>query len=190
MKLINKSIKRTIGICLTLSWAITAISCAPTPATLIPQPPAGFLTYNDIVSNFSIPYPEDWEMIPKENIEFAVVGFWDRQQNIMLSYFVVMKAELPAEMDVEDYFEPERELFPGEYANYTPISTDTLILYGKKAIRHTWIFTLDGAAFKYIRQYIVNQKTIWVLEAGCHLESFDSYKNIYDTMMAGFRILS
>lgn len=188
--MINKSTKETVGICLTLLLGITAISCAPTPRTLVPQPPAGFSIYNDIASNFSIPYPEDWETIPKENIEFAVVGFWDRQQNTMLSYFVVMKAELPAEMDVEDYFEPEKEYFPGEYANYTPISTNTLTIYGKKAIRHTWTFTLDGDAFEYIRQYVVDQKTVWVLEAGCPLESFDGYKSIYDTMMSGFYILS
>jgi hypothetical protein len=190
VKLINKSIKRTIGICLTLFLEITAISCAPTPATLIPQPPTGFLTYNDIVSNFAIPYPEDWEMMPKENIQFALVGFWDRQQDASVNSFYVMKAALPFEMDVEDYFESERGYFPGEYANYTPISTDTLTLNGKKAIRHTWTFTLDGDAFKYIRQYIVDQKTIWILEAGYPLESFDGYKSIYDTMMSGFYILS
>lgn len=185
----NESMKGIIGICLALFLGITAMSCAPTPSTLIPQPPAGFLKYNDIVSNFAIPYPEAWEMMPKENIQFALVGFWDRQQNDSVNSFYVMKADLPYEMDVEDYFKSEKGYFPGEYANYTPISTDTLTLHGKKAIRHIWTFTPDGDAFKCIRQYIVDQKTIWVLEASCPLESFEGYKSIYDTMMSGFYIL-
>ena len=168
--------------------AVTPTPAPTPPATSVPQPPVGFSIYNDVVSNFAIPYPEDWEMIPKERIEFALVGFWDRQQSASVNSFYVMKANLPYEMDVEDYFESEKAYFPGEYANYTSVSTSTLTLNGKKAIKHTWSFTLGGDTLKYIRLYVIDEKVIWLLEAGCSMESFDSYKNTYDTMMSGFYI--
>ena len=187
-----------MGICLALLLGFIVMACTPAPetgitappATSVPQPPFGFSMYNDVVSSFAIPYPEDWEMIPKENIEFALVGFRDRQQDAITSSFLVIKADLPQEMDVEDYFGLEKAYFPGEYADYTPISTNTLTLNGKKAIKHTWSFTLGGDTLKYIRLYVIDEKVVWVLEAGCFKESFDSYKNTYDTMISGFYILS
>ena len=144
--------------------------------------------YNDVVSNFAIPYPEHWEMIPKERIEFALVGFRDSQQSASANSFLVMKANLPYEMDVKGYFELEKTYFPGEYANYTSASTSTLTLNEKKAIKHTWSFTLGGDTLKYIRLYVIDKKVVWLLEAGGSIESYDSYKNTYDTMMSGFYI--
>jgi hypothetical protein len=184
--------KKLAGIivgCIVAVIIVVVIATRP-PTTSIPERPAGFLAYNDIVNSLYIIYPEDWEIIPKESVEFALVGFRDRQQGAGVNSFYVMKAALPFEMDVEDYFESEKGYFPGEYANYTPISTDTLTLNGRKAIRHTWTFTVGSDAFKYIRQYIVDRKTIWVLEAGCALGSFDSYESVYNTMMSGFYTLS
>jgi len=184
--------KKLVGItvaCVIAIIVLVVIATRP-PATSIPQPPAGFAMYNDIVSGFAIVYPEDWEMIPKHDIDFALVGFWDRRQGATMNSFYVMKASLPYAMDVDDYFESEEGYFPGEYANYTPISTDTLTLNGRKAIRHTWTFTAGSDTYEYIRQYIVDREIIWVLEAGCALESFDSYQSVYNTMMSGFYILS
>jgi len=183
--------KKLAGILIACVIAIIVIVVIATrpPATSIPQPPAGFAAYNDIASGFAIVYPEDWEMIPKQNIEFALVGFWDRRPGATTNAFYVMKASLPYAMDVEDYFESEEGYFPGEYANYTPTSTDTLTLNGRKAVRHTWTFTASGDSFKYIRQYTVDHKTIWLLEAGCVLDSFDGYQSVYNTMMSGFYIL-
>ena len=184
----NKLVAITVA-CVIVIIVIVVIATRPT-TTSIPQPPVGFALYNDTVSGFAIVYPEDWEMIPKENIEFALVGFWDRRQGATTNSFYVMKASLPYAMDVEDYFESEKGYFPGEYANYTPISTDTLTLNGRKIVRHIWTFTLSGDGFEYTRQYIVDHKTIWVLEAGCSLESSDIYESVYNTMMSGFYILS
>jgi hypothetical protein len=184
--------KNLIGIsiaCVIATIVIVVIATRPPPIS-IPQPPAGFAAYNDIVSGFAIIYPEDWEMIPKQNIEFALVGFWHRRPGATTNSFYIMKAPLPYAMDVEDNFESEEGYFPGEYANYTPVSTDTLTLNGMKAVRHTWTFTVSGEGFKYIRQYVVHRKTIWVLEGGCALDSFDSYQSAYNTMMSGFYILS
>jgi len=174
--------------CVIVIIVVVIIATRPT-TTSIPQPPAGFALYNDVVSDFAIVYPEDWEMIPKENMEFALVGFWDHQQGATTNSFYVMKASLPYTMDVEDYFESEERYFPGEYANYNPTSTDTLTINGLKAVKHTWTFTVSGDGFKYVREYIVERKTIWLLEAGCTLDSFDSYQSVYNTMMSGFYIL-
>lgn len=184
--------KKLVGISVACVIAIIVIVVIVTrpPTTSIPQRPTGFAMYNDIVSGFAIVYPEDWEMIPKQNIQFALVGFWDRRQGATTNSFYVMKASLPYAMDAEDYFESEKGYFPGEYANYTPISTDSLTLNGRKAVRHAWTFTVSGDGFKYIRQYIVDRKTIWVLEAGCALGFFDSCQSAYNTMMSGFYILS
>lgn len=176
--------------CIIAITIVVIIITSPPAAAPIPKRPAGFQAYNDIVNDFYIIYPEDWEMIPKEGIEFALVGFWDHQQGAGANSFYVMKAALPFEMNVEDYFESEEGYFAGEYANYSPISTDTLTLNARTTIRHTWTFTMGSDTFKYTRQYIVDRKTIWVLEAGCALESFGSYQSIYNTMMSGFFILS
>jgi len=197
VKLISKSIKVTIGISIILLLGFIVIACTPAqetgiaapPATSVPQPPVGFLMYNDVVNNFVIPYPEDWGMIPKETIEFALVGFRDSQQDAIVSSFLVMKAALPQEMDVEAYFESEKAYFPGEYANYTPISTNSLTLNGKKAIEHIWSFTSGENTLKYERLYIIDKKVVWLLESGCFKESFNDYKNTFDIMMSGFRIL-
>lgn len=104
-----------------IAVVIVVVIATRPPTTSIPQPPAGLAMYNDIASGFAIVYPEDWEMIPKQDIEFALVGFWDRRQGATTNSFYVMKAALPFEMDVEEYFESERGYFPGEYANYTAI---------------------------------------------------------------------
>lgn len=159
------------------------------PVSPVPEPPSGFLAYNDIVNGFVIIYPEDWEMIPKETARFAAVGFWDRQQGADINSFYVMNAVLPYAMDVEDYFESVKGYFRGEYPYYTPVSTETMTVNGRKAIRHTWTFDVDGVTYKYVRQYMVHRKTIWLLEAGCTLGSFDNYRGIYNTMMSGLHIL-
>jgi len=174
--------------CVIAIIVVVVIAIRP-PATSIPEPPAGFAVYNDIVSGFAVVYPQDWEMIPKQDFGFALVGFWDRGPDATINSFYIMKASLPYAMDVEDYFESEKSYFPGEYANYSPTATDSLTLDRRKAVRHTWTFTVGGDSHKYMRQYIVDLKTIWVLEAGCSLESFDSYQSVYSTMMSGFRIL-
>jgi len=164
----------------------------PLPVTSVPQPPIGFLMYADNVNRFSIFYPEEWEMIPPqgtERIKYALVGFWDRQQNATLNSFYVMKADLPNEMDVEDYFELEKTYFPGEYGNYTSISTSTLNLNGEKAVKHMWSFTLGGDALQYVRLYLIDEKVVWLLEAGGSMESFNDYENTCDIMMSGFRVL-
>ena len=164
----------------------------PLPVTSVPQPPIGFLMYADNVNRFSIFYPEGWEMIPPqgtEKIKYALVGFWDRQQNATLNSFYVMKADLPNEMDVEDYFELEKTYFPGEYGNYTSISTSILNLNGEKAVKHMWSFTLGGDALQYVRLYLIDEKVVWLLEAGCSMQSFNDYENTYDIMMSGFRVL-
>ncbi len=169
-----------------------SLTSTPLPVTSAPQPPIGFLLYDDDVNRFSILYPEEWEMIPPqgtERIKYALVGFWNRQQNATLNSFYVMKADLPNEMDVEDYFELEKTYFPGEYGNYTSISTSTLNLNGEKAVKHIWSFTLGSDTLKYARLYLIDDKVVWLLEAGCSIESFNDYENTYDTMMSEFCIL-
>ena len=195
-------LKIVLIVWLAIEIAAGAIGCAErAPATLTPtptstpnqptttpvlQPPVGFLIYSDNVNKFSIFYPNDWEIMPTENISYALVGFWDRQPNATMNSFVVMKADLPYKMDVSTYFDSEKGYFPSDYQNYAPISTDTLILNGKKAIKHTWTLTYDGIARENVRLYMVDNKTSWCLEGSCYEESFNSYKNTYDTMMSGF----
>ena len=50
----------------------------PTPApTPPPTPTAGYLTYTDEANGFSISYPEDWNTMPQESLEAAIIGFQD-----------------------------------------------------------------------------------------------------------------
>lgn len=184
----RKKLAAIIAACVIAIVLIGARAARP-PTTSIPHPPVGFAVYNDVVNGYAIVYPEDWEMIPKQNIGFALVGFWDRGPGARMNSFYVMKAALPYAMDVEDYFESVKAYLAGEYANYAPVSTDTLTLHGRKAVRHAWTFTGGGDAYRYTRQYIVDRKTIWVLEAGCVLESFEDYQTVYSTMISGFYIL-
>ncbi len=115
------------------------------------------------------------------------------EYDAVTAFFLVMRADLPQEMNDEDYFELEKAYFPTEYTDYTPISTNTIILDGREAIEHIWSFTqpteIPNVVFtwKYLRLYTIDKKVVWCLEASSIL--FDNYKNTFDTMVSGFFIL-
>ena len=157
---VSRIAKEIIGICLIL-LLVTTIACNHTSTTATLQPPADFSAYNG--NDFTIPYPKDWEVVPLED----AVLFHLIEYDAVTAFFLVMRADLPQEMNVEDYFELEKAYFPTEYTDYTPISTNTIILDGREAIEHIWSFTqpteIPNVVFtwKYLRLYTIDKKVVW-----------------------------
>lgn len=62
------------------STAIATPTPTPTPMpSPTATPTAGYLLYTDEANGFSISYPEDWNPMPQEALETALIGFQDPQ---------------------------------------------------------------------------------------------------------------
>lgn len=68
-----------------LALLVSAMACGggggektntPT-STSTPTPRAEYLTYTDEANGFSISYPEDWDTMPQESLEAALIRFED-----------------------------------------------------------------------------------------------------------------
>ena len=54
---------------------VSTMACGRGGEQATPTP--GYLTYTDEANGFSISYPEDWNTMPQESLDAALIGFQD-----------------------------------------------------------------------------------------------------------------
>jgi len=171
---------------------------APTPAPESPggqnEPPpaaavAAFATYTDDVNGFSISYPQDWQRVSQELLPYGeLVAFWDFEEGKGFPpYMSVSAKQLAVEMDVDTFFETERQAAEGE-VGYTSISTEDTVVDGMPALKH--VFNLEDGDLnaRTMQIYVISGQTAWLINCMCVPGSFDSLEPTFDDIATSFHL--
>jgi uncharacterized lipoprotein len=67
--------KKLMVLTLLAILLLSTMACGWGGEQATPMP--GYLTYSDETNGFSISYPEDWNTMPQESLDAALIGFQD-----------------------------------------------------------------------------------------------------------------
>jgi hypothetical protein len=149
------------------------------------------LTYIDTNNGFSISYPRDWELVPKDLLsDKDIVGFWiPEAENKGKPIFSMSKQECPTDASPDKYFQTLEVVLQGSPAyDYQFISKDDLTINGSAAIRHTFAYMRGEERLKAMQIYLVKSGSAWIMTCLCSPEFFDSFKSAFDTMSGSLRV--
>ena len=152
---------------------------------------SALLTYSDTNNGFSISYPRDWELVPKDLLsDKDIVGFWiPEAENKGKPIFSMSKQECPTDTNPDNYFQTLKVVLQGSPAyDYQFISKDDLTIDGSAAIRHTFAYMRGEERLKAMQIYLVKSGSAWIMTCLCSPEFFDSFKPAFDTMSNSLRI--
>jgi len=122
----------------------------PTPVatpipTMMPQPTTAVPPQTLIVNP-----PAGW--IPQQSEDPTYIGYYQlaNQQNIVVAEFIAIVETLSSPLDLRGYLSylQENELQPPFFEGYTPQQTIDSSLAGFPALRHDFLFSVDGTQLK------------------------------------------
>jgi hypothetical protein len=178
-----------IGILPALMLGLTA-GCETVKPNEYPTPSA-LLTYTDTNKGFSISYPQDWELVPKDLLsDQDIVGFWAPEaENKGKPIVSVAKQECSPDTNPEHYFQTLEAALQGSPAyDYQLISQENLTIDGSAAIKHTFAYMRGEERLKAMQIYLVKSESVWIMTCLCSPEFFDLFKPAFDAIVSSFRV--
>ena len=153
-----------------------------------------YLSHTDVISGFSIDYPDTWEQIPEELIEgytgeMGISGFWAPVACAeVITNFNVVTEELPFPMSVDTYFDASQRHIRS-FEGYTPVSDEEISVNGIEAIKHIYDVTLDMETMKQMQVYLVEGTLGWVITFACAADCWQQYEDVFDHIAVSFKLL-
>lgn len=185
MKKARVAVVLLLGIMLASGLACGGGKSEPTP-TSTPTPIAGFLTYTDNISGFSISYPMGWNVVPADELETDLAAFSAPSLCAgYLSYVVIFTA--PYSSDLQSYYFEVKDII-SELEGYTLISEEELMVDGIPAIKLIYTHTDFGYALQNMGQILVNEETGWNIRASTPPECWNVYEDTFNTIIGSFQI--
>lgn len=187
--------KRVAAIFILGILLVSAFAClggpeaTPTPT---PTPIPGFQTYTDTVNGFSISYPDDWEVIPKEESDLLLAIFLAPSLcSGYLSSSAVFKQEFSFSMSVQTYYLEVCKAVVSDYEGYTSISEEELTVCGVPAIKYVYTYTDTESGFtkQNMELVLVKEQTGWTIATSSTVECWNLYENTFNTIIDSFRLL-
>ena len=155
-------------------------------------PPSALLTYTDTNNGFSISYPQDWALVPKDLLSAQdIVGFWAPEaENKGKPVVSVAKQECSPDTSPEHYFQILKVALQESPAyDYQLISQKNLTIDSSAAIRHTFVYVRGEEKLEAMQIYLVKSESVWIMTCLCSPEFFDLFKPVFDTIVSSFRVL-
>ena len=190
-----------IIILLVVSIGIVAVGCGggdepPPAATATPVVSTGgaYLSHTDVITGFSIDYPDNWEQIPEELIEgytgeMGITGFWAPVACAeIITNFNIVTEELPFLMSVGTYFDASQRHIRS-FEGYTPVSDEEIAVNEIEAIKHIYDVTQDIDTIRQMQVYMVEGTLGWVITFSCAADCWQQYEDVFDRITASFKLL-
>jgi len=155
-------------------------------------PPSSLLTYTDTNNGFSISYPQDWALVPKDLLSAQdIVGFWGPEaENKGKPVVSIAKQKCSPNTSPEHYFQTLKVTLQGSPAyNYQLISQENLTIDGSVAIMHTFAYMRGEERLEAMQIYLVKGESVWIMTCLCSPEFFDLFKPAFDAIVSSFRVL-
>ena len=155
---------------------------APTATTAPPlsgwgptlTPLSGGKPYSDPDKRFSFSVPANWTQGDAGN-SAAAFGPADRSAN-----FTVTLDKVPANTSIEAYNASAEQQLKSQFANYTAVSLDKVVVTNHQAYKRVSRATVQGQAIQFVQIYFIDQNVAHVLTFACLPADFDRLTKIFD----------
>lgn len=149
--------------------------------------PAQFTTYTDEVSGFSIDYPENWDVEPKDTSELKV-AIWSSGIGFNAACIMVAKYEALG-YNLQSFSQYRQDYLVENSDNYIAISTEESIVNNAPVIRHTYNENISLTTYTILEVYFFEEDTGWIIRFPCPQNSVDTYESTFNTALDSFSIL-
>lgn len=165
--------------------------------------------YSDEQRLFSLSYPSDWRISPnigavearvKETMQklmsgqdvesFSLLFAVGRPADVGLNPNVTIGVQtLPVVLTVDQAAEGSVQGIKQVDPGYKEISRTRTSIDGKDAVIIELEAALPGTQrYHFLQLYIVNEKTVWVVQCITTIDEFPTYRNMLDKVLRSFRI--
>ena len=170
--------------------AAVLLSLALATAGCCSSTPAGCEQYTDEAGGFAIYYPQEWNVLPPEQVPQGLVAAIEAE-SACAGYtpnLNVVKEELSEPSTLAQWFERHRmmlSLLPG----YALVSKQDIAVSGAAAVKHVFTYEHNNVPVEVMQVYLIKGNTAWGVTCRCAVECWDQYEKTFDAVVRSLRLL-